>query len=64
MRTIETHRDDDSVWLEANNGDCNRRVVRGGSWNVDPRGLRSALRVRFDADEAINFLGFRIARVF
>ena len=55
---------DGSVWLEANGGDCSRRVVRGGSWFDDPQGLRSADRSWNGTDEADDFLGFRIARVF
>ena len=40
---------DGSVW-EA--GDCSKSVLRGGSWYLYPRDLRSANRVR-------NFTGFR-----
>ena len=52
---------DGSAWLEAQNGDCNRRVVRGGSWYDDPQNLRSAIRNR-DFNAAYYILGFRIAR--
>jgi len=38
-----------------------RRVVRGGSWNNNPRNLRSANRNRNNTDEANNNLGFRVA---
>ncbi|OQW38840.1 MAG: hypothetical protein A4S08_08735 [Proteobacteria bacterium SG_bin4] len=55
---------DGSAWLDRDDGDCNRRVVRGGSWGGSPRGLRSAFRSRDDTDEALNYLGFRIARDF
>ena len=55
---------DGSAWQEANGGDCNRRVVRGGSWSDVPQDLRSAFRVRYITDEASSFLGFRIARAF
>lgn len=55
---------DGSAWLEANGGNCNRRVVRGGSWYDDPRVLRSAGRGRGSTDVAYFILGFRIARVF
>lgn len=54
--------DDGSAWLENDGGDCNRRVVRGGSWFDNPRYLRSALRLRDDSDVVGNGLGFRIAR--
>lgn len=54
---------DGSAWLEANGGDCDRRVVRGGSWFNDPQYLRSANRVRLNSVDADNVgLGFRIAR--
>lgn len=55
---------DGSAWLEANGGNCDRRVVRGGSWRDVPQNLRSALRDRFNSGVARNYLGFRIARVF
>ena len=35
---------DGSAWLEANAGDCNERVRRGGSWSNFPVTLRSASR--------------------
>ncbi|AEJ01438.1 Sulphatase-modifying factor protein [Nitrosomonas sp. Is79A3] len=55
---------DGSAWKEANGGDCNRRVVRGGSWSIGPLNLRSANRNR-NFTVAANFsLGFRIARAF
>ena len=53
---------DGSAWLKANGGKCDRRVVRGGSWNYDPRYLRSAGRVRSLTVSAGGGLGFRIAR--
>jgi formylglycine-generating enzyme required for sulfatase activity len=53
---------DGTAWLEADKGDCVRRVVRGGSWGDDPQYLRSAVRDGYGADAAIYYLGFRIAR--
>jgi formylglycine-generating enzyme required for sulfatase activity len=53
---------DGSPWLEANGGDCGRRVVRGGSWMIFPQALRSADRFSYTTDDAGNDLGFRIAR--
>jgi hypothetical protein len=38
-----------------------RRVVRGGSWNNDPRNLRSAVRNRNEPDNRNDNLGFRPA---
>jgi formylglycine-generating enzyme required for sulfatase activity len=54
--------DDGSAWLEKDGGECNRRVVRGGSWSISPRGLRSAARNGNITGGMINVLGFRIAR--
>jgi formylglycine-generating enzyme required for sulfatase activity len=38
------------------------RVVRGGSWDVNAGGARSALRVRVVAGDRASSLGFRVAR--
>ncbi len=53
---------DGSAWLEKGGGDCDHRVVRGGSWNNDPQYLRSAFRVRLNTGSALISTGFRIAR--
>jgi formylglycine-generating enzyme required for sulfatase activity len=53
---------DGSAWLASDGGDCYRRVVRGGSWDFDPQGLRSAFRYRCNTDGACLNLGFRVAR--
>ncbi len=50
---------DGSPWTS---GDCNTRVVRGGSWYVDPDLLRSAARDRIFTDLRSLDLGFRLAR--
>ncbi len=52
---------DGSAWLESQNGNCDRRVVRGGSWKYNPLLLRSANRLR-DFNDSLDSLGFRIAR--
>ncbi len=59
MRPIEGAPEDGSPWLQGNNS---RRVVRGGSWDVDPRYLRAACRIRDDTDSRDVDLGFRVAR--
>jgi formylglycine-generating enzyme required for sulfatase activity len=51
--------DDGSAWTS---GDCSRRLLRGGSWHLGPRFLRSAIRYGYLADERHSFLGFRVAR--
>jgi formylglycine-generating enzyme required for sulfatase activity len=55
---------DGLVWLDADGGDCGRRVVRGGSWDDNPRNLRSAGRLRLPTGVAVNYAGFRLARAF
>ncbi|MCU4178188.1 SUMF1/EgtB/PvdO family nonheme iron enzyme [Bosea sp. BH3] len=41
---------------------CRERVLRGGSFNNDPRYLRSAARFKYDADVRFYTNGFRVAR--
>ena len=43
-------------------GDCSRRVVRGGSWYYDFQKLRSATRDKNSTDNRFNSLGFRVGR--
>jgi len=43
-------------------GDGKARVLRGGSWSVNPRGLRSANRGKVDRDVRYNYGTFRLAR--
>ena len=43
-------------------GDCDRRVIRGGSWSGKPSHIRSANRFWYTTDFRNNNLGFRIAR--
>jgi formylglycine-generating enzyme required for sulfatase activity len=50
---------DGSAWTSE---DCSRHVVRGGSWHIDPRSLRSAARVGATPDNRVYFLGFRVGR--
>lgn len=53
---------DGRAWLADNDGECARRVLRGGSSFSYPRGARSAYRHRNTTDVAIYILGFRLAR--
>ena len=50
---------DGSAW---ESGNCSARVLRGGSWNVSPRGLRSAVRGGYGTDFRNLYCGFRVAR--
>ena len=50
---------DGSAW---ETGECDRRVLRGGSWNLSPESLRSANRLGFDRVQGDSSVGFRLAR--
>jgi formylglycine-generating enzyme required for sulfatase activity len=54
---------DGTAWLEQTGGDCDRRMVRGGSWNNGPLALRSAVRLKITTGGVYTDLGFRVARV-
>jgi formylglycine-generating enzyme required for sulfatase activity len=51
--------EDGSAWVGAN---CGRRVSRGGSWQDEPRNLRSASRDRESTNRRGYRIGFRVAR--
>jgi len=51
---------DGTEWIK--DADTSRRVVRGGSWNLNPRSLRSANRYRITSDDRNDNLGFRVGR--
>jgi formylglycine-generating enzyme required for sulfatase activity len=58
----ENYRDadpDGAAWTTAN---CNRRVVRGGSWQQRARALRSAARDWATADKWSDIVGIRLGR--
>ena len=42
-------------------GNCNQRVVRGGSWRDDAQGLRIASRIRVSRATRDGAIGFRVA---
>jgi formylglycine-generating enzyme required for sulfatase activity len=51
---------DGSAWVEG--GECDSRIVRGGSWNDNADSLRSAYRLRGLSRDRNNTIGFRVAR--
>ncbi|MET0070051.1 MAG: formylglycine-generating enzyme family protein, partial [Candidatus Thiodiazotropha sp.] len=53
---------DGSAWLESDEGDCGRRVIRGGSWSGGPRFIRSADRFWINPGRRYGTLGFRLAQ--
>jgi formylglycine-generating enzyme required for sulfatase activity len=57
--TYEGAPTDGSAWIA---GNCNARVVRGGSWEDDAVRLRSASRASFSSVGRNENLGFRVAR--
>jgi len=57
--TYEGSPADGSAWAE---GDCSRRVLRGGSWNNRPALLRAAGRNSVGVGERGLNIGFRVAR--
>jgi formylglycine-generating enzyme required for sulfatase activity len=50
---------DGSAW---NKQQCRERVLRGGSFNNDPKYLRSAARFKYDHDVRFYTNGFRVVR--
>lgn len=45
----------------AKDGDCGKRVVRGGAWSNPPSDLRVANRSRIDAGVRAQYMGLRVA---
>ena len=43
-------------------GDCTKRMVRGGSWGTQPRQLRSAERIRYSPADIDDSIGIRVAK--
>lgn len=50
------------VWLNEDNGECEYRVLRGGSWDDRPGYLRSAPRSVLNPDYRFSTIGFRLAQ--
>ena len=53
---------DGSAWLKTDGGDCDKRVIRGGSWDSDAGFLRASNRSWSYAPYRNFFLGFRLAQ--
>ena len=54
---------DGSAWKdEGDNVNCNRRVLRGGSWSGRPIDIRSANRTSNFVGHKSIFIGFRVVR--
>jgi formylglycine-generating enzyme required for sulfatase activity len=51
---------DGSAWVESDREKDADRLLRGGSWDLDPRYCRSAYRGHFSPDIRDNGLGFRL----
>jgi formylglycine-generating enzyme required for sulfatase activity len=49
---------DGSAWIEG--GDSSYRVLRGGSWCLNPRNCRSAFRNNYFPVSRLNYYGFRV----
>jgi len=52
--------DDGSAWLKENGGDCERHVLRGGSWFLSEASARSAYRFRLSPRFHSDYIGFRV----
>ncbi|MFZ5618942.1 MAG: formylglycine-generating enzyme family protein, partial [Pseudomonadota bacterium] len=42
-------------------GDCGKRVIRGGGWSSSPADMRTANRSRVDVNVHAGYMGVRIA---
>ena len=51
---------DGTAWSD--HGDCERRVLRGGSWETSPNGITVTNRFMDDRSMATSLWGFRVAR--
>ena len=51
--------EDGSAWLEPSDTEASK-LLRGGSWDFNPRNCRSAYRFNFARDLRGNFIGFRV----
>ncbi|MEM7021941.1 MAG: formylglycine-generating enzyme family protein [Pseudomonadota bacterium] len=52
--------DDGTAWFWGTGGDCNSRLLRGGSWHLSPDYARCTNRFAYDALAKLSFIGFRV----
>ena len=53
---------DGSAWLEANRGDCSKRIIRGGAWGLNADFLRSSRRNKVALGDRGTNVGFRLVQ--
>lgn len=58
--SFEEGPEDSRPWMEENQGDCSKRVTRGGSWRNPPFRVRSSSRGKLDSDTRSDAVGFRV----
>ena len=51
-----------AAWLERDDGECSRRVNRGGGWGNNPRTIRTSTRDADGVENSGDALGFRVVR--
>jgi formylglycine-generating enzyme required for sulfatase activity len=51
---------DGSAWPDSDLNNYNQRLLRGGSWDFNPRGCRSAYRIRYRPVVRDSTVGFRV----
>jgi formylglycine-generating enzyme required for sulfatase activity len=58
----ESHADRPATGQARETGDCNRRIMRGGSWASMPVRIRAAFRDAYPPHDRGTIIGFRVAR--
>ena len=59
---VDSHRDAPDDGRARTDGDCERRVIRGGAWDDEHEDLRSGNRLSVPARRRYNTIGIRVAR--